>query len=58
MNKNFIDLQIVEMRRTAFSNTSPKKYVAPDIEVIDIEIGQNILNGSTGDDYGKETWAN
>ena len=58
MNKNFIDLQIVEMCRTAFSNTAPEKYVAPDIEVIDIEIGQNSLNGSTGDDYGKETWAN
>lgn len=39
-------------------SATEQQYVAPDIEIIDIELEQNILGGSTGavPDFSGEEW--
>lgn len=39
-------------------STKKKIYIAPDIEVVEIETEQNILNSGSGElsDFGGENW--
>ena len=58
MNKNQT-INAVETQHAAFlpSTATEQQYVAPNIEIIDIEMQQNILGGSgTADDMSGEGW--